>query len=119
MNIVHAEDVTWTHRPKGRKVLPLIDLPMSADIGHIAVLLARHPERFVEDRHLHQEMFEIFYFLHDADYWIDGHEYSLSAGDLVVLHPGEPHGALPVDHPVDIVVFQVPKVDGDKAPYPR
>jgi hypothetical protein len=59
-------------------------------------------------------MWEIFYFLDDALYWIAGERYAIAAGDCVILEPGDVHGALPVPHPVDIVVVQFPRVLGDK-----
>lgn len=118
MKIIRSNEVDPQLRPNGRVVLPLadgLDIPGGAD--RVAILHAHHAKDFTEDRHYHAVMWEIFYFLQDADYWINGQEYQINAGDLVILEPGDPHGALPVDHEVNIVVYQIPKVDGDKHPW--
>jgi mannose-6-phosphate isomerase-like protein (cupin superfamily) len=119
MRIVRSRTLVEQVRSNGRRVLPLADLEIPRDSGRVAVLLARHHAHFTEDVHVHRFMWEIFYFLDDAEYWIAGDRYHVAAGDLVVIEPGEPHGALPVDHPVEILVQQIPKVDGDKHPWPN
>ncbi|WP_285756737.1 hypothetical protein [Nocardiopsis ansamitocini] len=101
-------------RPDGRSVLPLLDLPVGVPVDRAAVLLVEHPADFTEERHYHRHLYEIFYFLDAADYSVNGETVRLNSGDLLVLEPYELHGALPVPHPVRLVVFHVPKVPGDK-----
>ncbi|MBE9375327.1 cupin domain-containing protein [Saccharopolyspora sp. HNM0983] len=114
--MTRAAEVDREQRPNGRVVTPLSDRQVPG-LGRVAHLLATHHPHFAEDRHFHRWMCETFYFLDDAAYWIDGRTEHVAAGDLVVIEPGEPHGALPVPHQVRILVHQLPKVDGDKHPW--
>ncbi|MDH6623096.1 quercetin dioxygenase-like cupin family protein [Streptomyces sp. LBL] len=114
MRVVHAAKVPSDRRPDGREVTSLLDLPVNLPVDRTAVLLVEHPADFVEDRHCHQYLYEIFYFLDNADYEVNGERVRLRAGDLLLLEPNDMHGALSVPHPVRLIVFHVPKVPGDK-----
>ncbi|MFB7272095.1 cupin domain-containing protein [Streptomyces sp. NPDC056244] len=114
MRVVHSDALTPDHRPDGRTVLSLLDLPVDIPVDRTGVLLVEHPADFTEERHYHQHLYEIFYFLDPADYSVGEQTVRLGAGDLLVLEPGDVHGALPVAHPVRLLVFHVPKVPGDK-----
>ncbi|HJW11208.1 MAG TPA: hypothetical protein VJ598_05465, partial [Albitalea sp.] len=87
-------------------------------VEQMAVLHAHHPKGFLEELHYHAAMWEVFIFHEPARYLICGHEYTLAAGDVVVLEPGDAHGAVPVDHEVNITVLQLPPVSGDKVLMP-
>ncbi|MEU3188777.1 hypothetical protein ABZ707_31940 [Streptomyces sp. NPDC006923] len=118
MRVVRSADLTPDRRPDGRTVLSLLDLPVDVPVDRAAVLLVEHPAGFTEEKHLHRYLYEIFYFLDAADYWVNDIRVQVRAGDLLVLEPGDSHGALPVPHPVRLIVFHVPKVPGDKVPAP-
>lgn len=114
MRVVHRADQEAAARPDGRTVLSLLDLPVDVPADRVGILFVEHPADFTETRHYHRQLHEIFYFLDDADYRVGDTVVRLRAGDLLVLEPGDVHGALPVPHPVRLIVFHVPKRDGDK-----
>lgn len=118
MRVVHRADLAPVGRPDGRTVLSLLDLPVDVPVDRAGVLYVEHPADFTEGRHYHRHLYEVFYFFDDADYWVAGEQVRLTAGDLLVLEPNEAHGALPVPHPVRLLVFHLPKVPGDKAEVP-
>ncbi|WNG29805.1 hypothetical protein F0U62_41720 [Cystobacter fuscus] len=118
MRVVHCADVVPGHRPDGRVVLPLLDLPVNVPVNQTAILFVEHPANFTEGKHHHQSLHEIFYFLDAADYWVNGTLLHLQPGDLLVLEPNDVHGAVPVPHKVRLIVFHVPKVPGDKVDAP-
>lgn len=117
MRHVVGADVPGQVRPNGRVAHELLNVAPD-DGTRVAVLLAYHHAGFVEDVHVHRHMWELLYFLDPAVYRVGDRAVSLNSGDLLVIEPGEPHGALPVPHPVRIHVTQVPKVAGDKHPWP-
>lgn len=114
MQIIRQSQRPVESRPDGRTVTALLDLPVNVPVDRTGMLIVVHPADFHETRHHHQFLYEIFYFLDDADYWVSGHVVRLTVGDLLVLEPGDVHGALPVPHPVRLIVFHLPMVPGDK-----
>ncbi len=118
MRVVHCADLDSASRPDGRTVLSLLDLPLDVPVDRTGVMFVEHPADFTETKHYHQHLHEIFYFLDDADYWVNDTLIQLKAGDLLLLDPKDVHGALPVPHPVRLIVFHVPKRDGDKVEVP-
>ncbi|MFE0489509.1 cupin domain-containing protein [Streptomyces griseoaurantiacus] len=118
MRVVRHADQEAAARPDGRTVLSLLDLPVEVPVDRVGILFVEHPAEFTESRHYHRHLYEVFYFLDEADYWVDGAEVRLRAGDLLLLEPGNAHGALPVPHPVRLIVFHVPKRAGDKVDVP-
>ncbi|GAB3444960.1 hypothetical protein GCM10027570_14720 [Streptomonospora sediminis] len=118
MHVIRQSQAAADRRPDGRTVLSLLDLPVDVPVDRAAVLYVEHPAGFTEQRHYHQYLYEVFYFLDAADYWVADVMVRLAAGDVLVLEPNDAHGALPVPHPVRLLVFHLPKVPGDKVEVP-
>jgi quercetin dioxygenase-like cupin family protein len=116
MRHVEATTTPGQLRPNGRIAYELLDETTNGT--RIAVMTAYHHPGFVEDQHFHRQMTELLYFLAPAVYLVSDQEVHVAGGDLLVIEPGEPHGALAVPHAVTIHVTQIPKVDGDKHPHP-
>lgn len=114
MQVIRRSELVPDRRPDGRTVLPLLDLPLGPSVDRAAILHVVHPADFTERRHYHRHLHEVFYFLDSADYWVNGAVVRLAPGDVLVLEPNDVHGALPVPHPVQIIVHHLPKVPGDK-----
>jgi quercetin dioxygenase-like cupin family protein len=114
MQVIRRSELNPDLRPDGRTVLPLLDLPVGLSVDRAAILHVVHPADFTEQRHYHQHLYEVFYFLDSADYWVNDTVVRLASGDVLVLEPNDVHGALPVPHPVQLIVYHLPKVPGDK-----
>ncbi|MDO8656814.1 MAG: hypothetical protein Q7K45_06255, partial [Nanoarchaeota archaeon] len=61
--------------------------------------------------------YEALYFLDRANYIVNGNSYRLDERDLLLLEPGDIHGAIPMGHEVRIFVFQIPAITDDKKTY--
>ncbi|MBR8741082.1 cupin domain-containing protein [Nocardiopsis sp. MG754419] len=114
MHVIRRSELEPDLRPDGRTVLSLLDLPVDLPVDRTGILYVEHPAGFTEQRHYHQHLYEVFYFLDGADYRVGDAVVQLAAGDLLVLEPNDAHGALPVPHRVRLIVFHLPKVPGDK-----
>lgn len=68
--------------------------------------LSRHPNPGAFQLHVH-EKYELFLFLRgDAAFFVEGNEYALEPGGLLLMHPGETHRLIVrSDTPYERVVF--------------
>lgn len=112
MKIIKNEELETQLRPDGRNIKQL--LTKSFNNLSMSFILVEHPANFEEKQHLHKECFEIFFFFDKAKYRINGKVYDIEEGDLVVLEPGDVHGAVEVDNKVKLFVMQIPPTKDDK-----
>jgi mannose-6-phosphate isomerase-like protein (cupin superfamily) len=69
----------------------------------------------VDDRHVHDEMYEIYFVARGASSAeVNGEQVELRAGDLLVVEPGEPHTFTSSSDDYLHFVVQAPFVGGDK-----
>ena len=104
-------------RLDGRTVKNYISSQIKADIDSFQFLHVTHPANLRERLHSHDHSYEILYFLDKANYRINGGDYVISKGDLVIFEPGDIHGATPIENHVDLLVFQIPQISDDKKYY--
>ena len=62
----------------------------------------------------HKKSYEVVYFLSPANAKIEGNEYYLGKGDLVILDPGEKHEWRAIDRDVTVFAMRFPHLLDDK-----
>ena len=112
MKLIRYNEIAAEKRPDGRNIKKLIT--DSFNNLQTSFLLVEHPANFKEKQHLHKVSFEIFFFLDDAKYKMNGKVYDIKEGDLVVFEPGDVHGAVEIDNKVKLFILQVPPTGSDK-----
>ena len=114
MKIINFEKVDTIFRDDGRTIKKLCYQELGISIDNLEFIFVTHPINFTEQLHCHQHSFEIFYFLDPADYYINGKEYSVSQGDLIIFEPGDVHGGLPTENEVKLFIISAPRIINDK-----
>lgn len=114
MKIIRFNEVEVQARPDGRTVRKLINHELGREFSSYQMLYVVHPANFREALHCHERSYEIFRFLDRANYWVNGKDYVFDEKDMVVLEPGDVHGATPIGNEVRIEVYQVPAITDDK-----
>lgn len=114
MKIIKFKDIEKQDRPDGRTVSKFIKKDLGMNFSSLQFLFVTHPTNFKETLHSHQKSFEILYFLDKAYYKINGKDYLINKGDLVIFEPGDVHGAIPIDNEVRLLVIQAPAIIDDK-----
>lgn len=113
MRIVKGKDIAPIKRDDGRSILQYgeqilgFDLQKASSVNFIRVT---HPPNFTEEQHYHKKSHEIFYFLDPAKYRINGRDFNVDAGDLIIFEPNDVHGGLPTPNKVDLFIIQIPKI---------
>ena len=114
MKLIRFRDVDKQTRPDGRTVINFIKKDLGMDISSLQFLFVTHPANLKENLHSHEKSFEILYFFDKANYSINGEDYELDEGDLLIFEPGDIHGAIPIDNEVKLLVIQAPAITDDK-----
>jgi len=114
MKIIHAEEIKTIKRPDGRTIQDLCKQNIGLERGMINFISVVHPAHFIEKLHYHKIFYEIFFFLDDALYHINGCTHIIKNGDLIIFEPWDVHGALSTPHQVGIFIMQIPYTAGDK-----
>ncbi len=117
MKIFRQNEIEGEKRPDGRIIKQIGDLILNQEVKDIHFLQAYHPSKFTEQQHSHEKSYEILYFLDQAKYVVNEGIYNINAGDIVVLEPGDKHGALESDNEANILVIRVPWISDDKVNY--
>ncbi len=114
MKIVSFAQQESVFRPDGRLIKDLISKDLGMSVHDLKLIYVEHPENFTEKIHYHKEIHEIFFFLDDARYRINGKDYEIKKFDLVVFEPDDIHGGLPTSNKVALFIIQVPANSKDK-----
>ena len=114
MKIINFKELEVNERPDGRSVITYINKELGMEVSSLQFLFVTHPAGFEEKLHSHEKSFEIFYFFNEAKYRINGEDYEVDKGDLVIFEPGDIHGAIPVDNEVGLFIVQSPAITDDK-----
>ncbi len=117
MKLIRKKDSEVQARPDGRTVTRILQQETGMPVTGFQLLYVTHPPNLRERLHAHQRSYEALYFLDRADYRVNDKPYTLEDGDLLLLEPGDIHGATPVGHEVRILVFQSPAITDDKVTY--
>ncbi|MEO6077488.1 MAG: AraC family ligand binding domain-containing protein [Candidatus Andersenbacteria bacterium] len=72
------------------------------------------PKGTVATEHHHEHFVELFYLTTPLRIKINGEEYKLPSGTMVVLHPGDRHEEYADEQDVAYYVIKAPFVAGDK-----
>jgi mannose-6-phosphate isomerase-like protein (cupin superfamily) len=114
MRIVNCDNTNKINREDGRTIWDLCEQELGFNVHDIKFIFVEHPPEFTEKLHYHKESFEIFYFIDDARYEINGEAHDIKKGDLVIFEPNEVHGGLPTSNKVGLFIIQAPPIKGDK-----
>ncbi|MBI2043099.1 hypothetical protein HYT25_01785 [Candidatus Pacearchaeota archaeon] len=114
MKLIRYVESKMQTRPDGRTVRKMINKELGVNFSNIQFLYVVHPERFMEKLHSHERSYEILYFLDKAKYKINGKDYDIDEKDMIILEPGDIHGAIFIENQVRILVVQVPAITEDK-----
>ena len=114
MKIIRNTELIIQDRPDGRTVTRILQQETKINFSSFQMLYVTHPPNLKESLHAHERSYEALYFLDRADYIVNGESYNLDEKDLLLLEPGDIHGATPVGHEVRIFVFQFPAIIDDK-----
>ena len=117
MKIIRLKEIEKQFRPDGRTVQKLLQQELSREFSSWQFLYVVHPPKLKEDLHSHNKSYEALYFLDGARYKINGVDYDINNGDMVIFEPGDIHGAIPVDNEVRLFVIQAPAITDDKKLY--
>lgn len=114
MKIIRFNDLDVVNRDDGRTIRELCEQELGMDIREMKFIFVEHPPNFTEKPHFHKESFEMFFFMDDAEYMIEGRNYEIKKGDFVVFEPKDIHGGLPTPNKVGLFIIQAPPIEGDK-----
>tara|TARA_B100000315_G_C14497847_1_gene550916 strand:+ start:876 stop:1235 length:360 start_codon:yes stop_codon:yes gene_type:complete len=114
MKLINFENAETIFRDDGRTIKKLCYQELGMSIDNLEFIFVKHPKNFTEQRHSHQKSFEIFYFLDSAEYYINGKEYNVLEGDLIIFEPGDIHGGIPTENEVRLFIISAPKIIDDK-----
>jgi hypothetical protein len=114
MKIFKSNELKTDKRPDGRKIKQIGTISLNQKADNLHFLEAYHPSNFTEGQHGHKKSYEIFYFFDPAKYEINGEIYEINNGDIVVLEPGDKHGALEKNNETNILVIRIPWIEDDK-----
>ena len=114
MKIIHFDETETIQRDDGRTIKELCRQELGMPVDSIKFIFVIHPPNFTEKQHYHKESFEIFFFMDEADYLINGKEFKIRKNDLVIFEPGDVHGGIPTPNEVRLFIMHTPAVKGDK-----
>lgn len=114
MKIIRSKEIEKQSRPDGRTVQKFLQQELGREFSSWQFLYVVHPPKLKENLHSHNKSYEALYFLDEAKYKINGKDYEINNGDLVVFEPGDIHGAIPVNNEVRLFVIQAPAIIDDK-----
>ena len=114
MKIIRNKELSIQDRPDGRTVTRILQQETGMKFSSFQMLYVTHPPNLREGLHAHEISYEALYFLDQANYIVNGEHYQLNERDLLLLEPGDVHGAIPIGREVRILVFQIPAITDDK-----
>ena len=114
MKLFKANELKADIRPDGRIIKQIGTVNLNQKTDNLHFLEAYHPNNFTEGQHGHEKSYEIFYFFDQARYEINEKTYEINKGDIVVLEPGDKHGALEKNNETNILVIRIPWIEDDK-----
>ena len=107
MKIIRKSEVNKESRPDGRTIQKFISENIDGLAGSYLMLTSEITEGVNEPTHYQTDSTEIFYYLTPGNINIEGEEYSLSEGDVVVLEKGDVH-SIQAKSDMKLLVIKIP-----------
>lgn len=115
MEIIPADSKeAWHYTGEGgyRGIIRKITVNKNVDVfGFYEIVIPPHS---ISIDHYHEHFVEVFYLQTPMRIKINGKEFNLAAGTIVVLNPGDRHEEYAGEEEVRYLVFKLPDVKGDK-----
>jgi len=91
------------------------DIKLKQEIDTTAFILVNLDAGACTEPHAHQSLQEAFVFLDATEIGVDEKKFSVGAGDVVLVNPGEEHWfSAPVDRDTSFLAIKLPNIPDDK-----
>jgi quercetin dioxygenase-like cupin family protein len=86
----------------------LAEITLPSSVSTVGFFHPTTPPRGTMSDHWHEGLTEFMYFLKPGKLKVGKESYDISAGDMVMLSPGEPHEVLGGPEGVNLFVIKLP-----------
>ena len=109
MEIFRKSEIQEDGRPDGRTIQKFLSESYDISFNSMLMLTSEIPKGVHEPTHYHAESIEIFYYLTPGNITIEGKDYNLSEGDMVVLEKNDKH-SIQAETDMKLLVIKYPDV---------
>ncbi|MBS3795327.1 MAG: cupin domain-containing protein [Candidatus Thorarchaeota archaeon] len=91
------------------------DITLKQEIDNIAFIVVHLDAGARTEPHVHRSLQEAFVFLDATEMGVDENKFSVGAGDVVLVDPGEAHWfSAPADRGISFLAIKLPNIPDDK-----